>query len=367
MKYPIIFKGIEEFGLKNIYSLIENFDQLGGDINPRSNFNDKSSSDFDMINNTIDHSEEIIYDSEFEEHCKEYDKLPHILPCKKRIVCIGDIHGDYELTLDCLKLAKVINDDLDWIAEPPETVIVQIGDQVDKCRPLIDKKCDNPKTTPFDEGSDIKILELFTNLHKKANKVGGAVYSILGNHEIMNVQGNLNYVSYEGLKQFENEINPKTNKKFTSGKEARAFLFKRGNKYANFLACTRQSALIIGSNLFVHASIVPELAKKYKVNDINILVRKWLLNLINGDLPVKGIGKISDILVNYNISPFWPRILGNLPENLPLGDEDCEQYLTKTLELYNCNNMIVGHTPQAFTKNQLGINVTCRQEENDIK
>ena len=29
--------------------------------------------------------------------------------------------------------------------------------------------------------------------------------------------------------------------------------------------------------------------------------------------------------------------------------------------------MIVGHTPQAFTKNQLGINVTCRQEENDIR
>ena len=36
-------------------------------------------------------------------------------------------------------------------------------------------------------------------------------------------------------------------------------------KYAKFLACTRQTALIIGSNLFVHAAIVPDLAKEYKV------------------------------------------------------------------------------------------------------
>ena len=33
----------------------------------------------------------------------------------------------------------------------------------------------------------------------------GGVYSLLGNHEIMNVQGNLNYVSYKGLEQFKDE------------------------------------------------------------------------------------------------------------------------------------------------------------------
>lgn len=359
MKYPIIFKGIEDFGLKNIYSLVENFNQCGGDNSPSEEKD--SPSGIDIINAPLSSDSDL-----FEEYCKDYDKLPHILPSKKRIICLGDLHGDYKLTLDCLKLAKIIDDDLNWVAEPKDTVVVQIGDQVDRCRPDVDHKCDNPDTTPFDEASDIKILEFFTDLHKKAKKKGGAVYSLLGNHEILNVTGNMNYVSYEGVKQFEDEINPETGKKFQSGKEARKYLFKKGNKYSKFLACTRQTALIIGSNLFVHAAIVPELAKKYKVEDLNIIVRKWLLDLINDDDKLEGIGKVSDILLNYNLSPFWPRVLGNLPQNLPLEDETCVEYLMETLDLLNCNNMIVGHTPQPFAKSKTGINVTCRDEKEGI-
>ena len=358
MKYPIIFKDIQEMGLNKIYNLVENIDQCGG--------KDDNSSDDKTSDNNLP-----LYDTEddtkeFSNYCSEYEKIPHILPPAKRIICLGDLHGDYNLTLSCLKLAKVIDDELNWVAEPPETVIVQIGDQVDRCRPDIGMKCDNPEATPQDEGSDIKILEFFTELHKKASKKGGAVYSLLGNHEIMNVDGQMNYVSYEGLKQFENEINPENGKKFKSGKEARKFLFKRGNKYAKFLACTRQTALIIGSNLFVHATIMPELAKKYAVNDINVIVRKWLLGIINNDHKLNGIGNVGDILLNYNISPFWPRMLGNLPPNVSLTDEKCEEYLAQTLDLYSCNNMIVGHTPQVFTKEKSGINVTCREEKDGI-
>ena len=359
MKYPIIFKGADELGLKNIYSLIENFDQCGG--NEENNEENLEESASEVINNPSSTDSEI-----FQEYCQDYDKLPHILPAKKRIICLGDLHGDYELTLSCLKLANVINDDLNWVAEPSDTVVVQIGDQVDRCRPDVDNKCDNPDTTPFDEASDIKILEFFTELHKKAKAKGGGVYSLLGNHEILNVTGNMNYVSYEGMKQFEDEINPETGEKFKSGKEARKYLFKKGNKYSKFLACTRQTALIIGSNLFVHAAIVPDLVKKYKVEDLNLLVRKWLLDLINDDDKIEGIGKVSDILLNYNISPFWPRVLGNLPQNLPLHDETCAEYLTETLELLSCNNMIVGHTPQPFSKSKTGINVTCRDETDGI-
>tara|TARA_B100000902_G_scaffold392599_1_gene445276 strand:+ start:2254 stop:3456 length:1203 start_codon:yes stop_codon:yes gene_type:complete len=355
MKYPIIFKDIREMGLNKIYNLVENFDQCGGD-------DDKSSDDdLDVINAPL-------YDSasDFSDYCSNYEKIPHILPPAKRIICLGDLHGDYNLTLSCLKLAKLIDDELNWVAEPPETIVVQIGDQIDRCRPDGKNTCEQPEATPQDEGSDIKILELFTDLHKKASKKGGAVYSLLGNHEIMNVNGEMNYVSYEGLKQFESEKNPEDGKQFESGKAARKYLFKRGNKYAKFLACTRQTALIIGSNLFVHAAIVPQLAKEYKVNDINVLVRKWLLKLINNDHKLNGIANVGDILFNYKVSPFWPRVLGNLPPNVSLEDETCEEYLTETLSLYNCNNMIVGHTPQVFTKKKSGINVTCREDKDGV-
>jgi uncharacterized protein Yka (UPF0111/DUF47 family) len=72
------------------------------------------------------------------------------------------------------------------------------------CRPN-DKSCANKDTTFEDEASDLKILKFMTDLHKIALIDGGGVYSILGNHEIMNVRGlehDLDYVSYEGLKQF---------------------------------------------------------------------------------------------------------------------------------------------------------------------
>lgn len=328
------------------------------------------SSGLDVINDPLDSSEELKVEEEekiYKKYCSKYEKIPHILPKVKRIIAIGDIHGDFQLTIDCLKLAKIINDDYEWVAEPPDTIVVQIGDQIDRCRPTQTLKCDNPETTPLDENSDIKILEFFSDLNKKARKKGGYVISLLGNHEILNVDGNMDYVSYEGIKQFENEINPETKEKFKSGLEARKFFFKNGNKYAKFLACTRQTAVIIGSNLFVHAAILPDLAKKFKINELNLIIKKWLLGIINNSDKIKGIGKLSDILFNYEKSPFWPRFLGNLPPNVSIEDETCVDYLVNPLDLYNCNNMIIGHTPQPFTKNKTGINVTCRYEDKKIK
>ena len=347
MNYQIKSNEIKNNGLNRIY----NFNQYAGE----------DDTPMETINPSIEDSED-----DFEKLCESYPKLPHILPAKKRIICIGDLHGDYKLTLNCLKVAKVINDKNEWIAKPPDTIVVQIGDQIDKCRPTPNQQCTDPTTTPQDEDSDIKILEFFTSLNEKAIKKGGAVISLLGNHEIMNVQGNMNYVSHKGLKHFDNTINPDTKKKFRNGLEARKYFFKKGQKYANFLACTRQTALIVGSNVFVHATILPELAKKFKVKDLNTLVRKWLLDMIDDDSKVEGICKIGDILYNYHFSPFWPRVLGNLPPNVPLSDDVCIDNLMETLELYNVNNMIVGHTPQIFLKDKAGINVTCRDEVDGI-
>ena len=45
-------------------------------------------------------------------------------------------------------------------------------------------------------------MELFTDLHEQAVKVGGAVISLLGNHEINNSMGILTYVSAKGLDGF---------------------------------------------------------------------------------------------------------------------------------------------------------------------
>ena len=90
---------------------------------------------------------------------------------KRRVISIGDIHGDFKLMIDCLELGKVIErmpsvkeneypEDISkykWIGN--KTVVIQVGDQIDRCRPSVSVKCDDPTATPEDEGSDILILE----------------------------------------------------------------------------------------------------------------------------------------------------------------------------------------------------------------
>ena len=62
------------------------------------------------------------------------------------------------MTFESLKIAKLIDNNGKWIGG--DTVVVQVGDQVDRCRP-VDNECDHPKETVNDEASDIKILFLF--------------------------------------------------------------------------------------------------------------------------------------------------------------------------------------------------------------
>ena len=92
-----------------------------------------------------------------------------ILSPKMRIIVIGDLHGDYRVTIECLYRAGVITKDLKW--NGGETVIVQMGDQIDRVRPsiLVNDICpDNDSEICEDEGSDLKIV-CFTNSQWKGN------------------------------------------------------------------------------------------------------------------------------------------------------------------------------------------------------
>jgi hypothetical protein len=303
-----------------------------------------------------------LYSTTWKERCHKFTSESPISVIKdvpKKIVVIGDLHGDWTATIKSLQTAKLIkhrpgendyNFDYKWIGG--DTIVVQLGDQIDRCR--LDKgPCHLPDATKNDEASDIKILEFFTDLHEQASKHGGAVYSILGNHEYMNVVGDFRYVSRKNLMDFS------LDNSWEDGFKRRKKLFQPGNKYANFLACTRKVALVIGKNLFIHAGIVPKIANKYQVKDINSIVALFLFDKLNNS------DKYNDLLINPSTSPYWTRLLGNLNRSVDkktinnicqtIFDSGILSNLLGTTESHQIKRIFIGHTPQMLK----GLNKIC--------
>jgi len=232
----------------------------------------------------------------------------------KRIIAIGDLHGDYKAAIISLQKANLIDKKKKWIGG--DTVVIQLGDQVDRGGRLNGNNDDSL----IDEDSEFKIMNLFDRLHKDAKKVGGSVYSLIGNHELMNVLGDFTYTSALGIKHFGNE-------------KKRYDQFKSGGKIAIKMSKTRVVIIKIGDWIFVHGGITPKIAKKYKIPYINDLMNKYLL----GDEKLVKEKSFRELFLN-NGSLLWTRRYSD--EN-----PDCKS-LSETLSLMSAKKMVVGHTPQ---------------------
>ncbi len=92
----------------------------------------------------------------------------------ERIVAIGDLEGAYEKYLDMLRTAQLIDDNGDWIGG--RTHLVQLGDIPDR----------GPNSRA--------IMDHLMRLERQAQRAGGRVHALIGNHEAMNVEGDLRYV-----------------------------------------------------------------------------------------------------------------------------------------------------------------------------
>lgn len=83
----------------------------------------------------------------------------------ERIVAVGDVHGAYDRLLEILRAASVIDGSNKWIGG--KTHLVQTGDVLDR-------------------GPDSRRALLFLRqLAREAEKAGGQVHALIGNHEAM--------------------------------------------------------------------------------------------------------------------------------------------------------------------------------------
>jgi hypothetical protein len=207
-----------------------------------------------------------------------------------RVVAIGDLHADLPTTLGVLRLAGLVDEEGQWSGG--DTVFVQTGDQTDR-------------------GPDSKeVLELLMALQGQAAAAGGQVLVLLGNHEVMNLGGDLRYVSPLDVQDF-------------GSPEQRAQAFSADGRLGVWLR-ERPMVAQVGDTVFVHGGITPRFAEM-GISGMNALAS----GVVSGRLPAAQLG---------DDSPIWYR--GYLQ-----GAGACQE-LERALESLGAQRMVVGHTTQ---------------------
>jgi len=102
-----------------------------------------------------------------------------------RVVAVTDVHGTYHTLVTTIQKAEVIDEDLAWIGA--DTHLVITGDILDR-------------------GPDSRlVMDLIMRLEHEASEAGGRVHQLIGNHEVMNLVGDLRYVSLQEYAAFADE------------------------------------------------------------------------------------------------------------------------------------------------------------------
>jgi len=288
----------------------------------------------------------------------KYGQLGMFPKCE-RLVAIGDLHGDLQITIAALKLAGVVGQNITpqnalsakWVGG--NTVIVQLGDQMDRARPNDWKNdCIEDYNEVFeDEGSSLIIMRLLESLNQQARQFGGKILGALGNHELMNVDHDFRYVSPKEFLEFvpgqqRNKVKTECDRPwgFFHRKEA----FKRGGNIAKTYANSRFGILQVGSWIFVHGGLSPELAEKYTIGELNQVTKQWLLN-DKSEYIEKTFDKI--FRDDDDLSPYWCRIFSEEDNQ----GNNTEENFDKMLKLLNEKNkgrllpmkgLVIAHTPQ---------------------
>jgi hypothetical protein len=98
------------------------------------------------------------------------------------LIAIGDVHGDFDDFCSILQRVGLIDEQRHWTGG--NVTFLQLGDLIDR----------GPKPR--------EVLDLMVSLDEQSAKAGGRVIALLGNHEMMNLMGDLRYVSAGNYSSF---------------------------------------------------------------------------------------------------------------------------------------------------------------------
>lgn len=249
---------------------------------------------------------------------------PRVVGETRRIVALGDIHGDYAHATAVLRAAGLLHAHHDaWAGG--KTVFVSTGDTIDR-------------------GDDtIRLYQLFQRLRNESRAHGGDVIHVLGNHEMMNAMLDWRYVTPGDVASFGG---------MDERRDAMSLHGWLGTEWMQHYQVTTHVDLLPAADMplypthrasFVHGGITPTFADMGvdAMNDVGH-------TLLEKSLARRGpLSKAEQALWSSD-GPFWFRGYAQDPEKAACM---MAEQARSSLGVYA---LIMGHTPQ-FT----GIRTRC--------
>ena len=255
----------------------------------------------------------------------------------QRIVAIGDVHGDVDALLGLLHTAKLVDARDNWSGGKSHLVLP--GDFLDRGK------------------ASRKVLDLLIELEPQARKAGGRVHALLGNHEAMNLYGDLRYnvkADWDAYRTGDSEnlrnrmmqasltevrgpgrppIDlPAYRKKFEDDHPLGWFekqqAFSPEGKYGKWLHA-RNAIVKINDIVFVHGGISPKYSRM-SIKAINDRIHSELddPSKLDGGMTTDGNG------------PLWYRGLADQPES----DREISDGVDEFLKDQGARHIVIGHT-----------------------
>jgi len=296
----------------------------------------------------------------------------------ERVVAVSDVHGAYDSMITTLGKAGVLGEEQAWSGGSTHLVIT--GDILDR-------------------GPDSrKVMDLLMRIEGEALDAGGRVHLLLGNHEVMNLVGDLRYVSKEEYAAFADDESEEERERWfdvyrserSNGadidmlrheytrKNPPGFFglrraFSSRGKYGQWLL-TKPLMVVINGVAFVHGGLSPLVAElgldgvngelKSQVSDyvvqVDLLIDEGLLDptenfYAHGELAkdlskgkkrrtpevnaaIRTVMKLNKGSIHGPDSPLWYR------GTVGCGPLIEEEKLTASLEALEAERVVIGHT-----------------------
>lgn len=257
----------------------------------------------------------------------------------ERVIAIGDLHGDYAQYLNVMRSAGLIDRKGKWSGGKAH--LVQTGDITDR-------------------GDDSrKIIDHLVKLAKQAKRKGGYVHLLIGNHETMNVVGDLRYVTEGEFNAFQSRksqrfqdlqwqrqvdwmrVNVLTfeamdlvayrrewQQRVPLGWVEHRLAWALSGEYGQWVK-NNPIAIQVNGTLFLHGGI----SAKYCKFSLEALTQQAIAAMENYDPAVTTI-------IDDPLGPVWYRGLATEDET-----DIYSQTLDNVLKRYGVERIVVGHTP----------------------